>query len=250
MRQTKDHFSSGSKNYQKFRPTYPDRLYQDIYGYLDARERAWDCATGNGQVATVLANTFQEVHATDISHNQLSQAPRKKNISYQISRAEQTPFPDDFFDLITVAQALHWFDHEHFFKEARRVAKGGSILAVWGYGLLSIEPSIDPVLEHLCNNILGTYWDFERTHVNNQYENILSTSTQEVLESYYTSTKESSLQELEGYLYTWSSVKAYLKQHDHDPVQEAMKAITAVWGEEERKLLKFPVFLKVHKVIK
>src|SRR5688572_5337465 len=135
----KDYFSSQSKAYASFRPTYPKALYDFIFRHVSTKGTAWDCATGNGQVASYLSGYFDEVYATDISQQQLDQADKKKNVFYSITPAERTAFENDQFDLITVAQALHWFDRDKFYAEAVRVAKPNAILAVWGYAMLHIE---------------------------------------------------------------------------------------------------------------
>ncbi|HEX6226203.1 MAG TPA: class I SAM-dependent methyltransferase, partial [Chryseolinea sp.] len=119
----KDLFSSHSKIYAAFRPTYPKALYEFIFQHVGGKNSAWDCATGNGQVAKYLSYYFDKVYATDISQQQLDQAAREENIFYSKTPAERTGFPDDQFDLITVAQALHWFDRDSFYSEALRVAK-------------------------------------------------------------------------------------------------------------------------------
>src|SRR5947209_15554910 len=105
----KDLFSSQADVYAKYRPTYPQELFDYILRFVKERESVWDCATGNGQAANVLANYFQTVEATDISEAQLKNAVKKENIYYQICPAERTPFADNSFDLITVATAYHWF---------------------------------------------------------------------------------------------------------------------------------------------
>src|SRR5215213_8237924 len=108
----KDYFSDQARKYASFRPTYPAELYAFIFKHLNGKHHAWDCATGNGQVATHLALHFKQVSATDISQKQLDEAPKLPNINYSISPAEHTAFPPHSFDLITVGQALHWFDRE------------------------------------------------------------------------------------------------------------------------------------------
>jgi hypothetical protein len=91
---TKDYFSGQSKIYAAFRPTYPQELYQFIFQHLKNRSAAWDCATGNGQVARYLSEHFETVYATDISRQQIDNAFQANNIHYSVSKAEQTSFPD------------------------------------------------------------------------------------------------------------------------------------------------------------
>jgi methylase of polypeptide subunit release factors len=63
----KDNFLTQSEPYLKFRPTYPNELYEFLLLLVEARDIAWDCGTGNGQVAWALSKYFKQVHATDIS---------------------------------------------------------------------------------------------------------------------------------------------------------------------------------------
>ena len=112
---------------------------------------------------------FAHVVATDISETQLALAVQKPNIHYQRSRAEQTPFADQSFDLITVGQALHWFDIGAFHQEVRRVAKPGATIAEWGYGLVQIDTALDAVMLDFYRNRIGPYWDPQRKHIDDEY---------------------------------------------------------------------------------
>jgi hypothetical protein len=158
-----DRFSAQAAQYARYRIDYPSELYAWLLPQVAGRLRAWDCATGNGQVAAVLAQHFQEVEATDLSANQLAQAPALPNVHYQVATAEHTPFPDERFDLITVAQAVHWFDLPAYHTEVRRVSGPGTVLAEWGYGLVQIgEPALDALVLHFHNETVGPYWDANR----------------------------------------------------------------------------------------
>ena len=81
---------------------------------------AWDCACGNGQVARHLVKFFQSVEASDMSENQIEHAYRHERINYSVQKSESTVFPDSCFDLICVAEAIHWFDIPKFYDEVRR----------------------------------------------------------------------------------------------------------------------------------
>ena len=141
-----DHFSKQASDYSVYRPHYPPELFEYLASLTADHKLAWDCATGNGQAALALTSYYENVEATDASERQIEQAAPHKNIRYQVCEATQTPFADNSFDLITVAQALHWFELDMFYKEVNRVAKPSGIFAAWCYGLFSINDDIDPVI--------------------------------------------------------------------------------------------------------
>ena len=131
----KDLFSTQAAMYAKYRPAYPPALFEYILQFVSSHETAWDCATGNGQAALELAQHFRRVEATDISEAQILHAVKHPSINYSVSSAEHTDFPHRTFDLVTVAQAYHWFDFSAFEMEVKRVLKRSGVVAVWGYSL-------------------------------------------------------------------------------------------------------------------
>ncbi|MEM7370777.1 MAG: class I SAM-dependent methyltransferase [Bacteroidota bacterium] len=245
MKETTDHFSRQSGLYAKFRPTYPQALYDWLFSLVPARTSAWDCGTGNGQVAVELAKVFQQVHATDISQKQLDKASPATNITYQLSRSEQSPFSDQQFDLITVGQAFHWFDHAAFFEEAARTLKPNGILAIWGYGLLRIHPEIDPLLDHYYRTIIGPYWASERKYVDDHYGTISFPLQEAVPPQPFWIEREWTLEQMEGYLNTWSSLQSYLQQHQDNPASALIDEIRQNKSWEASQTVRFPIFTKV-----
>jgi SAM-dependent methyltransferase len=144
-------FAWGSDRYASARPLYPAALFDWIAANCRNHDAAWDCATGNGQAAIELARIFGRVEATDISDAQVAKGFAAPNIRYSAQPAERTSFPGFSFDLIAVAQALHWFDFDLFWPEVRRVARPGALFCAWGYawfrGAEPVERDLfDPVL--------------------------------------------------------------------------------------------------------
>ncbi|WP_422360968.1 class I SAM-dependent methyltransferase [Reichenbachiella sp.] len=251
MKKPLDRFSVQSHDYKKHRPIYPIELYKEILQPILNYERCWDCATGNGQAAQVLSAHFERVEATDISENQLAQAPKLNNVSYSVQRAEETNFPDNHFDLITVGQAIHWFDFDAFNQEVRRVSKPGAIVAIWGYGLLKIDKDIDALTTEFDSEIVGPYWDIERRHIDSAYSSIpFPFSAINVRRSFYIE-EEWELPRLEGYFNSWSCVQNYKKQKNgENPVPELMRKITPHWTEKGTKKVTFPIFLRLGRILK
>lgn len=131
MKETIDNFSATAEGYAAFRPQSPQEIYDFLYQHVNNYTAAWDCGTGNGQVATRLVERFGKVYGTDISAEQLQRAPQLANVTYLQERAEETSIASQSVDLITVAQAIHWFDFDAFYKEVRRVAAPGALVAAW-----------------------------------------------------------------------------------------------------------------------
>ncbi|AKQ46584.1 SAM-dependent methyltransferase [Rufibacter radiotolerans] len=249
MTASKDNFSRQAALYKQFRPTYPAALYQYLLTLVPARGTAWDCGTGNGQVAVELARHFTHVIASDISQKQLQQAALKENIEYRLMPAEQTDFPVQTFDLITVGQAAHWFDFDRFYAEVNRVAKPNAILALWGYGLLSISPAINDVIHRFYTQTIGPYWDPERDYVDAAYAT-LPFPFKELAPFTGSITQTWTLPDLEGYLNTWSSVQAYIQKRGENPVTACITEIKTVWGEQEALSVLFPVFSRIGRVVR
>jgi Methylase involved in ubiquinone/menaquinone biosynthesis len=240
----KDNFSSQSDQYAKFRPTYPSELFAYLNGLVATKKTAWDCGTGNGQVAFELAKTFEHVFATDISQSQLDHALQAKNITYSVQPAEKTNFEDGIFDLIVVAQAIHWFDFDAFYAEVRRTGKQNALLAVVGYGRIEINPEIDKLITEFYTNVIGPYWDKERSYIDEHYTTI-PFPFQELKTPSFENVHHWKLDHLIGYLNTWSAVKHYIKQHQQNPVENLLLQLKPLWQNGEIKAVRFPILLRV-----
>jgi ubiquinone/menaquinone biosynthesis C-methylase UbiE len=239
----KDYFSSQSKAYAAFRPTYPKALYDFIFRQVRIKETAWDCATGNGQVASYLADYFHDVYATDISQQQLDHAHKKRNIHYSIGSAERPSFESNQFDLITVAQALHWFDRDKFYEEVKRVGKPDSILAIWGYAMLYIEPSIDELILNFYNETVGPYWDDARRLVEQEYQTI-SFPFEKLETPRFSIEVEWTLSQLSGYFSSWSATQKYIKEKGTDPVPDFIETLRKHWTRQSMNVT-FPIFTRI-----
>lgn len=239
----KDNFSIQANQYAKFRPAYPPELYSFLIQNINCKNTAWDCATGNGQVAAELAKYYKKVYATDISEKQISNAPPIKNIIYKIEPAEKTFFPDNFFDLITVAQAIHWFNFEVFYKEVYRTIKNNGLFAAISYSLCKSNDETDKVLLHFYKNITGPYWDPERKYIDEKYQTIPFPFV-EIETPEFNHEVQWTIEQFTGFLQTWSAVQHYKKQNNIDPVTLIYEDIKKSWGNYPQKKFLFPVFMR------
>ena len=249
MKNLKDNFSTQANSYAKFRPHYPDSLYEFIFNLAQNTDAAWDCGTGNGQVAVKLAEKFKKVYGSDISEQQLKNAVQKNNISYIHTRAEQTNLPENSIDLVTVAQAIHWFDFNAFYKEVTRVAKSNSIIVIWTYKLLNISTEIDLLIEEFYSKTIGSYWDPERRYIDEEYKTI-PFPFKEITAPSFEITAQWDLRQLIGYLNTWSSVQKFIKEHKHNPVDLLESKIHSLWKTGEVKKVSFPLYTRIGRIEK
>ena len=245
---TKDLFSRQSEVYARFRPGYPQDLFDYILQFVAEKNTAWDCATGNGQAAMALAPFFSRVEATDISPEQIARSMPHENIHYQVCPADHTPFEGQSFDLVTIATAYHWLEPKSFEKEVRRVGKKNAVIAAWAYNLPSSGgQQIDEILHHFYYEIVYAYWDTERRLVENSYSNIVfpyDPLPSRDFHFYVSWTRE----EFTGYLDSWSSVQHYKDKEGHSPLSFIQQPLEHAWTGEEKKTFRFPLFLKLGRI--
>lgn len=240
----KDNFSKQSDAYARFRPDYPDALLRHIIAQVSHFDTALDCGTGNGQLALRLANHFGQVFATDMSAEQLRHAPARPNITYRQLPAEHTDFADRQFDLITVAQAIHWFDFDAFYAEVYRTLRDDGLFVATGYALFCVHPEIDLLLDEFYTDIVGPYWDAERRYIDAHYRTIPFPFEELPAPRFYQH-YEWTLPALLGYLGTWSAVQHYRRQTGEDPVALLEPRLQAVWGRAETRTVSFPILLRM-----
>jgi len=241
----KDRFSDQASQYATFRPRYPRELFDFIFSHVKFFDQAWDAGTGNGQAAEVLAARFKKVLATDISQNQLDQAVSRENITYVVG-GETTTLPNSSVDLITVAQAIHWFDREKFYNEVKRVARPGAVVVIWAYSLLKVSDEIDPLIGNFYKNVIGPYWDAERRLIDEQLKTI-DFPFEEITVPAFAMRVDWTLEELEGYIGTWSAVRKYVTANKSNPVAALMTSI-----RKQRPAVplsvSFPLFVRMGRI--
>lgn len=242
-----DLFSAQAATYADIRPDYPAALFAFVCSTVVQRSVAWDCATGNGQAAVPLAGYFDRVVATDASQAQLSHARAHARVEYRLARAEASGLPDASVDLVTVAQALHWFDRDRFYAEARRVLTQRGVLAVWSYDdpIVGDDPLLDAALQHFNKVTLGPYWPEGRGLVGKGYRAI-PFPFDEIASPPFVIERSWTLDELAQYLRSWSSRARYVERHGTDPVVPFIEALTQDWSEPSvRHEVRWPVTMRI-----
>lgn len=244
-----DHFSGVAAGYASHRPHYPPELFDWLATIAPARDVAWDCAAGSGQATLALTAHFGRVIATDASDAQLRSAPSHPRVEYRVAPAEASGLPDAVADLITVAQAVHWFDFERFYAEARRVARAGAIIAVWSYGMTRVDGgAIDDAVARFYGDVIGEYWPPERRYIEEGYRTIPFPFA-ELEPPAFDMVSGWTLAQFLGYLRTWSSVTRYREAKRDDPVASFAVELEALWGPShaQRSIL-WPLAMRVGRV--
>lgn len=227
----KDHFSGHAARYVEARPHYPRELYAWLANRAPARALAWDAGCGNGQAACALAEHFDRVLATDPSAAQIEHARPHARVQYRVEPAEACSALDASVDLVTVAQALHWFDHARFNAEVRRVLVPGGLVAAWSYERLEVAPAIDAAIERLYVDTLGPYWPPERRHVEARYATI-PFPFERVPVPDFAMRHDWTLEQLLGYLETWSALQRYRRATGTDPLPALRAELRPLWGDD------------------
>lgn len=234
MRPAQSHFATVANQYASFRPTYAPELLHALVALTEhhtypAPIVALDIAAGSGQATLHLAEYAQTVIASDLALSQITSMPPHPRIQRYVARAEASGLPDHSIDLITVAQAMHWFDIDAFHREVARILKPRGIIAVWTYALLSGTPDMTAIIQRLYHHT-ANWWPADRAHVDNHYANLAFPYqridfTPPPMVMHYTR------DQLLGYLRTWSGVQRYLKDQGHDPVALFVDEFTAAWPD-------------------
>ena len=226
----RDHFSGHAGDYAQFRPSYPAALFDWLADAAPARGVAWDCATGSGQAACALAERFERVEASDASAEQIAAARRHPRVRYHVAPAHESSLDGASVDLITVAQALHWFDVEAFWTEARRVLRPDGLVAAWCYELFVVSPEVDGVVDRLYTELVGADWPPQRRHIEAGYAT-LSFPWRPVEAPAFEMRCDWDLTQTLGYLRTWSAVRRHLARTGVDAVDRVAGDLTEAWGE-------------------
>lgn len=230
----KDHFSGHATIYREARPTYPAELFAWLARQAPDTALAWDCGCGNGQATVALAAHFAQVVGTDPSANQIAGAEARANIAYRVEPAEHSTLADASASLVTVAQALHWFDFAPFYAEVRRVLKPGGVFAAWSYAACKVaDTAVDKIIDRLYVDLTGPYWPPERAYVDAGYRT-LPFPFMEIEAPSFPMLARWNVEQLLGYLRSWSATQRYIKAHGEDPVGIVEPDLRAAWGDPAR----------------
>lgn len=242
----RDLFSGHARDYGRYRPTYPDALFAWLAAQAPARDLAWDVGTGSGQAAVALAGHVAQVIATDASARQVENAVPHPCVTYRVAPAEDGGLAGASVDLVTVAQAFHWFDAPRFFAEAARVLRPGGVLALWTYRSCEVTPEVDAIERDFYANVIGMDWPGERRLVEDGYASVVFPapftdvpSPAFQLEAHWT------FEDFIGYVGTWSAVHQHRKRTGTDPLAPFAERLAVHWPAGEVRAVRWDLKLRV-----
>ena len=220
MAKFKDHFSMQARRYSHYRPSYPEEMFAFLSSLAISHDRAWDCATGNGQSALSLASFFNEIIATDASEMQINQAKPHPKVKYVVARAEDCPvLAEHSVDLVTVATGVHWFDLTQFYKEIRRVLVKGGIVAFWVYNGSNDRNELDALIRRYMYEIVAPCTPEEvRKWVWTDYKT-LPFPFQEITPPEFNATMRWTADDALGFLSTLAATQKFALERSADPLE-------------------------------
>jgi len=246
-RRFKDHFSDVAAAYAAHRPSYPAALVDFLARLAPARRLAWDAGCGSGQLSLLLAGPFERVVATDASPEQIARAAPHAKVEYRCAAAGASGLLDTVVDLATAAQAAHWFDLPAYYAEVRRVARRGGIVALISYGVVTAGTDLDAVIQPFYRGVLAAYWPPERRHVDDGYRS-LPFPFEELDAPAFEIRLDWRLEDLVGYIGTWSAVWALQQAEGPGPFATFGRALEAAWGPAAVRTVHWPLVLRVGRV--
>ena len=241
-------FSPFAKEYARSRPGYPPELFDYLASLLERRERAWDCATGNGQAALELARHFTSVVGTDVSAEQIRHAAPHPRVEYRVAPAEGSGLEPGSVDLLTVASAIHWFDLDRFYVEARRVIRAGGVLAAWSYHAGRMEPPFGEVLDHFYWDVVQPYFAPGSKLVDDGYRT-LNLPGEAIRPPQFWMRADWNLDQMLAFVGTWSGTQEYIRQRGESPLPLVEEPLGRVWGERTAvRKLRWPLAIRVSRL--
>ncbi len=199
----------------------------------------------------ILAPRFDEVVATDASPEQIAAAVPCVGVRYSVAPAEASGLESASVDLVTVAQALHWFDHDRFYAELRRVARPGAVIAAWTYTLANVRDAAEGPVNDIIQSFyrqMAPWWPPERAHVEAGYRTI-PFPFEPIEAPAFEMRARWSADRLVGYFGTWSAVLRYRRETGSDPLDRLTQRLREAWPDpDEAKEIRWPIAMRLGRV--
>ncbi|RPH67640.1 MAG: class I SAM-dependent methyltransferase [Myxococcaceae bacterium] len=244
----KDHFSVAASGYAAHRPVYPLSVAEALASRSSGRALAWDAGCGSGQLSVVLGEVFAQVVATDASPAQIAQATPHPRVRYAVAPAESSGLADGSVDCAVAAQAAHWFDLDAYYREVRRVARPGALVALVTYAVMEVDPEIEGLVDRFYRHTLAGHWPPERRLVEEGYRSLPFPFEPVEAPPLALEHRWNAAQVL-GYIGTWSAVQSLKKAGRGEELERFGEQLRAAWGDPSReRLVRWPLSLRLGRV--
>jgi len=144
-----DVFSNRVENYSKYRPSYPISILEFCKEELKIKSSdiIADIGSGTGLFSELFLKNGNIVFCIEPNKKMRNVAERTfedyPNFESINAKAEETSLPDKTIDVITVAQAFHWFDIQKTRKEFLRILKPNAyVILIWNERKINTEFSL------------------------------------------------------------------------------------------------------------
>ena len=146
QRQRAESFGSVAEQYDRFRPSYPVELIDDL-ATLGGGGEVLDVGCGTGRVGTLLAERGMSVLGVEVSA-EMAQVARHNGLAVEVAAFEEWAAHERRFDLVVSGQAWHWLDPARAVPKAATVLRpGGTAVVFWNIG------SLDEPLQHQLDGV-------------------------------------------------------------------------------------------------
>ena len=243
-------FEQGGARYAAGRPVYPGKLAFTLEGLVSNHTLAVDVGCGTGQLSVLLAEHFKSVRAFDPSESQLAHARPHPRVSYARAPAEALPIASGSANLITAAQAAHWFDRPRFYAEVRRIAAPGAVLALITYNNAEADTEAMKPIGQLYQ-ALDPWWRPEREDVETAYARFdfpfdaIPAKGGAIIHDW-------TFEEMRAYLESWSALRAARADGEDEMINGYLDKARKAWGEGQIRV-RWPITIGagfVHKPVR
>jgi len=133
-----DRFLGRTRDYSDYRPEYPKELFHYLVDELGlkASDAVADIGSGTGKFTRHLVEIVNVVYGVEPNDEMRMEAEKRlgthSHFKSVAGKAEATGLPPRSIDVVTVAQAFHWFDSDTAKTEFQRILKPkGTVILIW-----------------------------------------------------------------------------------------------------------------------
>ncbi len=213
-------FDAWALDYDTYRPTYPQQLFDHIATRLGlpADARVADLGAGTGKAARQMARRGWRVTAIEPGEGMLDvlrdrAAQEGLVIDARLASAEDTGLADASVDLATAAQAYHWFDKERAVAEMARIVRpGGGVALFWNVPDFARSPFLEAETDLMSRYLPAEHIDRKKDGDDSEPPEVISTSDKFTSDGYVTFNHERTVtaDEFVALTFTASQVRLFI----------------------------------------